>query len=133
MKRQVVLTVIVGIAAFVAGMGISAVHYKRAAAHNEVLSALDRVGVAGVTLSLVRQQRSDSVSALCNRIITRNVSVAHEGLSHGVALRGESIPNITEAFRRTTLDLRNSGASQETIAQAEAVLAQLPRYPGQPQ
>ena len=137
MKRQGILTVILGIATFAAGIGTSALYFRRAAArteaHRQVLAALDRVGVAGITLSLVRQQRGDAVAVLCNRIITTNVSAAHEGMSHGVSLRSESIPNITEAFRRATLDLRNGGASQETIAQAESVLAQLPAYPGQPQ
>ena len=128
MKRLLpVITAFVGLL-----VGVSATHAyhlrvaRQEAATQRVVSALGHIASAHVTLSLLKQQRVDPLTDLCMRTLTENIAVAHEGISTGVSLHDQPIPNLTEALRRATVLLRGRGAAPEVIAQAETVLSRLP-------
>jgi hypothetical protein len=97
-----------------------------AAGRSDLLSALDRVGNAELTLALLEQERPHELELRSRHELIENIEMAYRAIESGASLgERETIPNLTESFRRATARLSQSGEDPRALGHARAVLFNL--------
>ena len=121
-----IVTLLVGVASGIAVTYIvMSGNARRVAERQQVVSALERVSTAQITLALLKQQRPEALEDLSMRTLTEGFTVANAGIANGVSLHDLAYPNLTESVRRASQALQEHGAPLQAHAQAAAVVAHL--------
>jgi hypothetical protein len=128
MKRPLLLP-FVAVLAFTAGILATSAYRDRLAhrdaTQEQLVAALDRAATAQLTLGIFEKKGIDGLSAWCHERLLESIGQAHSAIRAGASVHGQPVPHLTEAFRRATVSLRESGRDPAALARAEAVLAHL--------